>query len=970
MIPFLLIGCSQNSGNVPFTDEHADNENHTPCISGFLCESDSNPENIALEEVSSKHTVDSDTNIELNAGEGIEARIAPNSFAEETDIQIIHGIDIDNLGYTQSGKSNETMIGNAPEMIMFFDVVELVFERAKLAGSIQICMDYGSSTLQALNEGLAREYPGIFTLTENDVGLYFFDKGRGEFIPCRYTIDSASKKFIVNTQLPGIYVVALKPEIFNKMKAYFDAHPQAGASFVMPSTPANAIYDTASLDKTNRYSEADSYTSSNPPCETCARKSFTGSLTRNISSSGGLSPEGYAPEPPGEVDEWGEWGETNCSAPHYISLLGIEIPVFLDEIIYNAFGDRPFYYHDFCYRYGRGTYNCGRKTCDDIMLSDICHRIDSRYGWNGPKGWRVNLGFKKIWVPNPAYLAWKTATWPVMQYLYSIAGAVYAAVRYHPEAIAAYMDNSSASKISGCFDYYHKGLPCEIARIHQIITNPDNRAFSVQESISFKAQIFANQDSKGILKAKLGPGYSSRHLDRIEWSLTPYATGFSVLQSSATPSTEWTIPADITPGDYVVKADLFDNFGLISSKSVNIKVISQNGSVTTSIVQGGAYPDYATSAAKDAEGNLYISHCITGSKKVFIRNERICIPNICYGSGPFGVSYPYPCGSSCFTIPIYEDVPTRTGRVSKFNAAKNQLWTLDFPDTIIRDIALSPSCLYAFSSDANLIKITTNGSIAEKKNIALTGMSPFKILADQWGYVYAVYTKQNYGFTINKFNESGTIVSTHAGMAGGTVSDAKLAYNAVYVQGNYPGKISVEKYDLNLTPLWSYAETLSGPAACGNIDILPDSSAYITGMAPSSVIFGSGSDNAYFVSKLDPFGNMVWRKGMNGATPSAFPTTSNYYLAMPTVLPVVRAGTDSKAYILSSPGLSIRTVSAEGDFEKMRSIPVYSGNVYFQNMFIAPSGTMSIYGSTDGKITPSNGTFGMLDLFYLETENY
>ncbi len=184
------------------------------------------------------------------------------------------------------------------------------------------------------------------------------------------------------------------------------------------------------------------------------------------------------------------------------------------------------------------------------------------------------------------------------------------------------------------------------------------------------------------------------------------------------------------------------------------------------------------------------------------------------------------------------------------------------------------------------------------------------------------------------------------------------------------GNIFIEKYDLNLTLQWSSAYNITGSVVSGNITVLPDGSAYLTGAGPSSVIFGSGSGNAYFISKLDPFGNLLWRKGLNGAAPTQFPCPTNYYLDATTVLPVVRAGTDLKAYILSSPDLAVRTVSGNGDFEKVRTIPIYRGNVYFQDFFISSSGALSIYGSTDGKITSGNTSNGALDWFYLETENY
>jgi hypothetical protein len=933
-------------------------------MDGLLCDTMPAPDSIQPEDIASKHTVDIKSGMEIQAGDGITATIAPGSFMEETEFQVIHGFDVDGLGTTAEGGSNETTLGNAPEMTMYFDIVELVFNKDKLAGSIKLSMDYNTATIDVLNKGLAREYPGIFTITENDIGLYYFDKGRGEFILCKYATDRDNNKFILHTQLPGIYLVALKPVIFSKMKAYFEANPSmlqsAQAKFETTNFEENEHSRNEILPQVETIGDG-SYSSS---CDMCLRSVSPGYSTKNISGAGGLSPDGYAKEPPSEVNAWGEWKETNCSGPS--GLKG----AFIAETIYQLFGDKPFYNHDFCYRYGRGTYNQARKTCDDIMLTDMCRQIDQRYGFNGPKGWRKSIGIKKIWIPNPVYLAWKAITWPVMQYLYYAAGAVYGAVRLSPEGEASFMDNSSASKISGCYDYARKGIRCEIARLHDTIKDPDNRIYFPEDTVSFRARIFANQDINGILREKMGPGFNNRILDRIEWSLEPFSAGLSALQSTTSPYNAWTVPIDITPGKYILKTKLFDNAGLISSKTVNINIFGQSGSVSISTVQGGAYPDYITSAKKDSVGNVYTSHCITGNKNVFMGNTKVCVPRYCTSTGSYGISVPYPCGTTCFTVPIYKDFPTRTGKVIKHTASMNQQWVLDFPDEIIVDVALSSPHLYALSDGGNLIKAIESGTIAEARNIGLPGWKPFKVLTDQFNNVYVVYTINGSGFTVSKWDGMGAFISSKTGMAGSTVSDSVLANNSLYMVSNSGGNIYIEKYDLNLALQWSSANNITGSVISGNITVLPDGSAYLTGTGPSSVIFGSGGGNAYFVSKFDPFGNLLWRKGLNGAAPTQFPSLSDYYLGAATVLPVVRAGTDLKAYILSSPDLAVRTVSSNGDFEKVRTIPLYSGNVYSQDFFISPSGTLSVYGSTDGKITSGNTSNGTLDWFYLETENY
>ena len=289
------------------------------------------PSHIQPEDIASKHTVDIKSGMEIQAGDGITAAIVPGSFLEETEFRLIHGFNVDGLGTTAEGRSNETTIGNAPEMTMYFDIVELVFNKDKLAGSIKLSMDYNASTIDVLNKGLAREYPGIFSITENDVGLYYFDKGRGEFIPCKYATDRDNNKFILHTQLPGIYLVALKPEIFNKMKAYFEANPSMLQSAQTKFETTNFGGNEYSRNEISPQAETIGDGSYNSSCDTCVRSISPGYSTNSISGAGGLSPEGYAKEPPSEVNAWGEWMETNCSAPYGLA-----------QIIYQLFGDRPF----------------------------------------------------------------------------------------------------------------------------------------------------------------------------------------------------------------------------------------------------------------------------------------------------------------------------------------------------------------------------------------------------------------------------------------------------------------------------------------------------------------------------------------------------------------------------------------------------------------------------------------------------
>ena len=174
--------------------------------------------------------VDADKNYNFRIGSYLSIEIAQGSFHLGTNFEAMNGVYLDNLGVSSEGVPNDVTFENSPEVILqMYDIVELIFDKNFLVGSIKITFDYGGEItrlINAMNSGMQNMYPGIYKVTHNDIGVYYFDKNKGEFVICTTVIDTVSKKFVLNTQLPGVYVFSLKPEVYGIWGEYFLNHPE------------------------------------------------------------------------------------------------------------------------------------------------------------------------------------------------------------------------------------------------------------------------------------------------------------------------------------------------------------------------------------------------------------------------------------------------------------------------------------------------------------------------------------------------------------------------------------------------------------------------------------------------------------------------------------------------------------------------------------------------------------------------
>ncbi len=920
----------------------SEEENAAPqdsCKDGVFCDEEDAPDNINTDDVSASLVAGPTGDENLQVGTNVSIEIAPNSFSEDTEITAVNGVALDNLGTDSHGVSNKINLGNSIEMLNCFDIVEVFFDSEKLLGSLRVCFDYKSAMIDTFNEELSKAYPGIFKLRECDFGIYFFDKEKGEFIPCKYELDDAAQKFILNTQIPGIYVLALKHEVFLKFYQFFEDNPHLVEDIVK-----DGDFNKGKQIEKNRLVTKKAKSDGSDGLEFESKCSF-----KKKKKNGGLKPADYAHEPPRDVKEWGDWWDTNCSAPGILS-----------EFLYQLFGDKPFFNHDNCYRYGLVTYGYSRKKCDNVLLTDMLLATDERYApFKGPKGWEIKLFWGKTWIPNPLYLAWRATTFPLRVSLYGFAHAAYAGVRIADKAKEAYHEENT----SGCYDYAKRGVKCDIARINKIEVKP-KKVYQPGETATFEAEIFGNQDEGGILAERMG--LSDRYIDKIEWNLSPASTGLDLWWSDISPKNSWTLPPDISPGEYTLTASLFDNLGWIYSKSVPLYVGTdqENIALNKSMVTGEGLPDYVNSVKKDSSGNLYTATLYTGRKKVQVGTKRECHIEWCWKAWEW-----FRC-KKCKTVPVYDYFPVRNGYIRKYNSSMAEMWKLKFPKFQVKDLALNDDGIVALVENEAIYRVNSNGTVAGSFSINTAGWNTKKIFLDSLNNIYVLYTKPSSGFTIKKFNFSGSMKGQISGITGGYVSDFVLKGNSIYVLGKKGNSLRVAKSDLNLALQWEYSEDITGYVISGHIDADSAGNVYFTGEGRASAIFGEGHNgSAYFISALDLFGNKLWQKGLNGATPSVMPSLNKFYLPSTKVLPLVKVGLDGKIYLVSGLGISIRRLNENGDMEEIRSLFFDEGNPFYRGMLIGDSGEIGIYGSTDGIITGESSNSGELDWFYLETES-
>lgn len=960
----ILTGCSPENSTTPAAESGK-------CVDGILCdENNTGIENVDIDYEVSNTTVDSGSSADIRVGDNVLVSVSSNDFTDESYFTVIHGFNETKLGYNKYGESNRTLFGNSPEMI--FDIVEVSFDRSKLAGSIKITLSYYKEYLDVMNENLRIEYPGIPEFTTADLGLFFFDKSVGKFILCDYDIDTSAHTFSLYTQLDGIYAVVLKPEAFRKMSSYFEAHPEyvkkAKALAAKAAETDNA--EVSDILLTTRDSKGKSYTGENP-------------VYVSRADGEGLDYNKYAPDLPlkGASVEKTNCGEGNGS--------------WYGQILAEQFGDKPCYWHDWCYRYGKGTYNYGRSSCDNMILSDWKDeiRIRTKNPYT-PRYYSLPLGGK---IPNVVFFAYEAVLIPVRIVMLAEAYAAYEVIRCEGEV-------NFKTDTSGCVDYLNRGVNCEIAKIRSIGIEPGKLSFNNNETIAFYPNIFSNRPEVYVTAS------DNPKPDSIEWNISPYSSGFSLMSSTSNPNTSWLIPPDAVSGIYTVTASLYDSGRVIHSKEIKLNVGSTDAAILAGGYNfGGAYPDYARSVKMDGDGNVYTSVSYGASERVVTGSHKVCHTEWC--GNPLDL---FRC-EKCKTVTDYADVARRTDYIVKFNSSMEQVWAKDFPGQVVNDVTFTQDGgVNAIIDGKTLVAIGSDGSTVSSSDISIDTWTAEKIMTDSSGNLYLFYSKPAGGITARKYSTSGSLLAEATVLSGTTVTSCILKDNSIFILGGGTGFVSAVKLDLNLVQQWIYDRTFTGAVTAGNMTADSSGAVYFTGEAQAAEIFGSGaSGKACFIAKIDPLGNEVWNKGINGADYLAVPQDNQYYLASRRLPPLIDVTADGSVRVVSGTtesktiqvwmvresvctstddsglkysyncgtemyqvdqtitvgSMVIRTYNSSGGVESIRTVPSYNGTHYYQGMFVDQDSRINIYGSTTGRMIESGVNSGMLDWFYVKVGN-
>jgi len=962
-------GCSSDGKESPLTDSSV-------CTDGFLCNTDNTGiENVDINYETSNSTVTPNSAADLRVGDNIQVEVPSNGFTEESEFSVIHGFTEDKLGYNRYGESNITLLGNSPEMIM--DIVEVSFEEKKLAGSIEIKINYNQEILDTMNENLRKEYSGIPEYTYSDLGLVYFDKSEGKFVSCNYEVDTSAHTFAVNTQIEGIYAVVIKPESFSKMSDYFKAHPD-----LVKKSEARAARESALISHNGSAGSSINFNSVDK------RSTYETSIYKSgpWESSGGLN---YSKNDKGEYEIATElptngpvFPATNCSG----GVFGV-IPALF-------FGDEPCYWHDWCYRYGYGTYNYSRLTCDNKFLNDMNNKVLQKF-WNpNPQYFRI-LGKR---ISNPAFWVFEAIYTPYKLPLYASAYGVYKVVRVKGDGLNKIDD-------SGCVDYLNKGATCEIAKIRELRVEPNQLSFVNNEQIKFIPTIFSNRPEEYLNTT------DNVKPDKMEWNITPNSGGFGAMSSSVNPNTTWSIPQDATPGIYTLTANLFDSGRIIHSKSVKLNVgTGNNAALSAGYNFGGVYPDYARSIKKDNSGNIYAAVSYGASASVAVGTHQSCHTEWCGNA-----LHLFRC-RKCNTVTDYADISKRTDYIVKFNASMEQIWAKDFPDKVINDLVFTPDGgVNSIIDGKTLVFIDKDGNITAQIDVSVNAWYAEKLLNDSFGNCYLIFSKPLGGVMVKKFNSSGSVLGEVSLLSGSTMSSSILKDNSIYILTGCTGYISVVKLDLNLVEQWIYDKTFSGAVSAGSITADNNGIAYITGEASADEINGSGATGkSCFIVKIDTFGNEAWIKGINGADFITVPQANQYYLASKRLPPLAAIADDGSIKVVSGTNenktiqvwvenvstcqgtdsfsgnsysyicgtdryqvnenivvgsMVVRSYNSDGGVEAVKTIPSYNGTHYYDGLFVDTDGKINIYGSTTGRMLENSVNSGTLDWFYVKVEN-
>ena len=743
----------------------------------------------------------------------VDIKIPKGTFTEDSDLKIIHGIDYTNLGENVDGISNADLFAKAPELIL--DVFEISGDLTKMSGSINIAFDTNDQLINMMNQSLQKQLPQFEGFTaEEDLGIFFFDKKRGKYIFVQSNFNSMTKKISYNTQVAGIYAIGIKLESFEKLREhiFFKNSDNVGGSF------------SKSID----------FDDGAKPYPT-------------MDSSNGIF-SGYA---------------SPCSS------VGAD----LDWLFKGKF-HQPCYKHDWCYRYGYGTYGYSRMICDLELLANSVRKC-----WNPYNPWLCKTVYywwkkkKRICIPNVLYIAYKTGigalcTWTAeAMYLGVVAGG----------------SGAYEKKLSGCYDYKNKGVKCPAVKVSSFKSLPQKQSYHPGETIQFKAEVISN-NPKGVTKYKP---------DRIEWNVKPdigtlTIDGVVTNTSNDKKTLVWSVPEITPPGYYKVTAKLIKDEKLVYEKSFDVNIVTENTTTVSNIEYGDNYPDYIENAVVNKDEEIYYSYSKGGN-----RHFKSGVRQDCWREKEHSWCF-FKCDyvTKCKDVDIYSDEPVRNYYIKKVDSDYDELWSIPFENNRVIDIWLdNDDLIYAIVEGNELLAINEDGEIEKRVDIGLLNYLPEKVIQKNNNFYILYKNNESLEYVVKVYDKEGESVDNLEILydEGVIITDIQMDKSALYLTGYKENEtIFIAKYDLGLVEQWKYENSdFKNGAKSGKLSLGSAGAVYSVIETDKSVFNKDESGVVQSILNLDAFGNKIYHSVLPGSVAPNTLSSSNYFLPTKVVKPSV-----------------------------------------------------------------------------------
>ncbi len=772
--------------------------------------------------------------------------------------------------------------------LMMIDAFQVRGESGKPLDK-EIHVEYVCNTelLYTINESIKKAVADFEGFTNSDFGISYWDANEKKWIETNAKLKSDGNTLELDTQYPGIYFITIKKSSMQRAALLYNK--------------AGGDQNTAGASKTVEYN-------------------------------------GQPREKPG--DPRSNFGK-NCStdAGGVAEVLGFMLGGNFSDACYN---------HDWCYRYGKGTYDYSRVFCDTrfgVQLHYGCF-----IGFGGPAScWRKCIpwiGCFTICIPNPLYYITGI-------YCHALAGIMHLAVVIGGE-------DAYRTDISGCYDYEHRGTKCEYAMVRKISFEGMSENILIKytypgNTIKAKAFTFYNNDDEDIDTID-----ESKKCD-LEWSATVPDIVLDI-QTADNRIAHFTIPETTLPGIYSITASLYKDGGFIHKKTVKFQVVS---AASYNPMQGTSQygTTYYESSVKSVTAE---SGTVTGFNTAW---QGVYYTEKCTTEWCGNIFNLFRC-EKCKNVAHYYDIPGYA--ILKRSDSGSIIWQQRYDDGKLVNFTSGDSYTYSLVLDTaagvyRAVRYNDSGGIAASVNIDSlpAGSAPEGIAAGPDG-LYICFTDGTTG-GILRFDPVTLEQYEGITVTDGSPRGIKYHKTGLYIPVLIGDAFTVRKYTTDL----DFRFATEGIDSVYSVpDICIDESGYLYAavFAEGTIIAGGAAGKSPFILKYDLFGGRSSIAQLPGVIPlDMFPEDIYPLVSREIVLQNTGEGIYAAGHYVdgnNKTGIIISAFTSALDPLGTRYFHTANSD-YCVSLFDTGSG-YSIFGSTFGDTSAANK--GASDLVFVDQQ--